>query len=88
MDNDRVFAIYALTLASGVTSIITASVLAGFTTLLSMGVFLEHVAMSLAFRGAYKSFGGFDWIYTAGEIAGMITSNANPLSNTGAEAHG
>ena len=86
MDNDRVFAIYALILTACVTSSIAASLLAGFSTLPSMGVFLEHLAMSLVFRGAYKSFDGFDWVYSFGEIAGMITVDADSLPNTGAEA--
>jgi hypothetical protein len=73
MDNDRIFTIYALTLIAGVTSVITASVLAGVATLPSAGVFLEHVAMSIAFRGAYKSFGGFEWLQTAGAFFGFIT---------------
>ena len=73
MDNDRIFTIYALTLIAGVASVITASVLAGYATLPSVGVFLEHVAMSLAFRGAYKSFGGFEWLQTAGRAVGFIT---------------
>ena len=76
MDNDRVFAPYAFTLIAAITSVITASVVAGFAVLPSTGVFLEHLAMSLGFRGLYKSFGGFDWVYATAEFAGMITAEA------------
>ena len=38
-------------------SSITASVISGIATLPSMGVFLEHLALSVGFRAAYKSFG-------------------------------
>ena len=82
MDNDRIFTIYALTLIGGVASVITASVLSGVATLPSAGVFLEHVAMSIAFRGAYKSFGGFEWLYTVGQAFGFITlENLTPESD-------
>ena len=73
MDNDRFFMFYALTLIAGVTSCITACVIAGVATLPSLGMFVEHLALSLAFRGAYKSFAGFDWVYSAGRAFGLIT---------------
>ena len=85
MNNDKAFIVYALTLAAGFASVITASVIAGFTTLPTTGVFLSHLAMSLSVRLAYKSFGGFDWIYRAAEIAGMITAHPTPPSHLGAE---
>jgi hypothetical protein len=74
VDNDRFFALYALTLIAGVASVITACVTAGTATLPSLGIFVEHLALSLTFRGAYKSFGGFGWIYTAGRTVGVITA--------------
>ena len=88
MDNDRFFAFYALTLIAGISSVITASVMAGVATLPTLGVFVEHVALSLAFRGAYKSFGGFDWVYSAGRAFGFITAQdvAPELPTLGAEA--
>ena len=73
MDNDRFFMFYALTLIAGVTSCITACLVAGVASLPSLGMFVEHLALSLAFRGAYKSFGGFDWIYSVGRAFGLIT---------------
>jgi len=74
VNNDRIFAIYAVTLVAGVTSVISASVIAGLATLPSFGVFVEHLAMSLILRGAYKSFAGFDWVYTAARNVGFITA--------------
>jgi len=31
------------------------------------------VALSLTFRGMYKSFGGFDWVFSLGRFVGFIT---------------
>ena len=73
MDNDKIFAAYAVLLISGVASVITASVLSGIATVPTVGVFIEHVALSLTFRGMYKSFGGFDWLYSLGHFVGFIT---------------
>jgi hypothetical protein len=73
VDNDRFFMFYALTLIAGVTSCITACVMTGIASLPSLGMFVEHLALSVAFRGAYKSFGGFDWLYSAGRSFGFIT---------------
>jgi hypothetical protein len=85
VDNDKIFATYTLTLIAAVASVITASVAAGFATVPTAGVFLEHVALSLTFRGMYKSFGGFEWAYAVAEFAGMITEEATPAP-AGAEA--
>lgn len=74
MHNDKIFAAYAVTLIAGVTSVISASVMAGLASLPSLGVFVEHLALSLAFRGAYKSFAGFDWVYTVARNVGFITA--------------
>ncbi len=55
------FTAYALTLFAAVASLITATVMAGVATLPSPLVFVEHLAMSLCFRAAYKGIGGFSW---------------------------
>jgi hypothetical protein len=60
VNNDKAFAIYALVLIGGVASVVTASVMAGYATFPTPLVFLEHVSLSLAFRWAYKTIGGFD----------------------------
>jgi hypothetical protein len=61
LDNDKVFTGYALILIAGVASVITSSVLAGFASLPTPAVFLEHVALGLMMRASYKTIGGFDW---------------------------
>ena len=73
MNNDKIFAAYAVTLVAMVTSVIYASVMAGIAAVPTFGVFVEHLAMSLIFRGAYKSFAGFDWVYTVARNVGFIT---------------
>jgi len=64
--NDKLFAAYALILVGGVASVITASVMAGVATLPTFAVFAEHILLSLLFRAAYKSIGGFDWVFFLG----------------------
>ncbi len=86
MDNDRIFTLYAFTLIAGVASIITASIAAGVASVPSAAGFLEHLAMSLTFRAAYKSFGGFDWVYRVAELAGMITRETAMSPQLPAEA--
>lgn len=88
MDNDKIFAAYAVTLVGAIASVITASVMAGFATLPTVGVFLEHIALSVTFRAMYKSFGGFEWAHQALEFAGVITAQAAEAASPsgGAEA--
>jgi hypothetical protein len=66
MNNDRIFAAYTVLLIAGVASVITASVMAGVAALPTFVVFLEHILLSLAFRAAYKSIGGFEWMIFLG----------------------
>lgn len=88
MDNDKIFAAYSMSLVGAIASVITASVMAGFATLPTVGVFVEHIALSLTFRAMYKSFGGFEWAYQAAQFAGWITAEAADAASpsTGAEA--
>jgi hypothetical protein len=90
VDNDRIFAAYAVLLVAGVASVITTSVITGVAALPSAGVFLEHVAMSFGFRAAYKSLDGFDWVYDSALFLGLITpADALPVPpSTGAEVMG
>ena len=61
MDKNKTFAAYALVLITGVGSVLAASVLTGVTIAPSPVGFMEHVALGLMIRAAYKSFGGWDW---------------------------
>lgn len=58
MESNRAFGIYVAVLVGGIASVITASVTAGVTAFPTFFVFAEHIAMSLLFRTAYKSFDG------------------------------
>ena len=60
MENDKYFSIYAFTILGALAAVISTSLQAGFTTMPSAWVFIEHIAMSLCVRAAYKSF-GWDW---------------------------
>jgi hypothetical protein len=85
LENDRAFTLYALTLIAIIGSVITASVATGIATLPTAGVFLEHLALSLGFRTAYKSFGGFDWVYEWADTLGLYERRA-ALDGLAAEA--
>ena len=61
MQNDKAFAVAAVALIAGLASVLTASVLAGFASLPSPLVFLEHVGMGLLMRASYKAIGGWNW---------------------------
>jgi hypothetical protein len=85
VSNDRAFTIYALTLVAIIGSVITASVMTGIAMLPSAGVFLEHLALSAGFRAAYKSFGGFDWLYELADAVGLY-ERREVASGFGADA--
>ena len=88
MNRDKAFAIYALTLIAAVASVITASVMAGVAALPSPLMFIEHVALGLTIRAAYKYIGGFDasdWTIT-GELIPTPIAATEPVSQSGATA--
>ena len=75
MDQNKAFAIYSLTLIAGLAPVITASLIAGFATLPSPMMFVEHVALGLGIRAAYKYIGGFDvsdWTFTGEPIPAAV----------------
>ena len=84
MKNDRVFTLYALTLLLIGGGMITAAIMMGLATVPTTGIFLEHLALGLGVRAAYKSFGGFDWLYELADWAGFYELEAT-APNTGAE---
>ena len=71
MKNDRVFTIYAVALIAMTGCMISTALWAGFAELPAAGFFLEHLALGLGVRTAYKSFGGFDWLYDLADAAGF-----------------
>jgi hypothetical protein len=87
LDNDKMFAAYLLILITGVTSTLATSVMAGFASLPSPLVFLEHVALGLAIRASYKSIGGFDWAdWSIGGLPSGAASQAKELLSPPGEA--
>jgi hypothetical protein len=91
LQNDKSFAAYALILIAGVTSVLTASVLAGFARLPSPQVFLEHVALGLLMRASYKSIAGWnwaDWTLTSGRAADATATAGFSSSDATAGAEG
>jgi hypothetical protein len=86
MHNDKLFTAYALVLIAGVASVLTASVVAGVAALPTPLGFVEHLAMSLLFRAAYKSIGGFDWPIWAGPTAEIFGEHALPSLHATADA--
>ncbi len=65
MDNDKIFAAYTLALVAGIGTLLTVIVSTGVAQVPPPLMFIEHLALGLAIRGAYKSYGGFnvsDWV--------------------------
>ncbi len=88
MDNDRAFMIYAVTLMTGLAAVLSSLVLAGIAQVPAAALFIEHLALALVIRGAYKSFGGFEWIHSVAEFSGWITEGAKEATapQSGAQA--
>lgn len=82
MENDKYFSIYAFTILGALLAVVSATLQAGFTTLPSPLVFLEHIAMSLTVRAAYKSF-GWDWGFWTFGMGSRPVAEAAPLPATG-----
>jgi len=61
LHNDKAFAAYALTLTVGLLIVLGCVLALGAAKPPPALMFLEHLAMGLGVRWAYKSFGGFDW---------------------------
>jgi hypothetical protein len=79
-----------LILVAAVGSLLTASVAAGIALAPSPLVFLEHVALGLAIRAAYKSIGGWnwaDWSFGAEPAAEAPAEAALLHSSSGAAAN-
>ena len=65
METDKALVAYALTLVTGTAAVLTLALSANFAMAPSPLMFLEHVALGIALRGAYKWAYGFetsDWI--------------------------
>lgn len=56
--NDKAFAIYALALVAAVGTLFSVAVATGIASVPPIAFIVEHVALGLAIRTAYKSFDG------------------------------
>ncbi len=61
MSDDKAFATWALLLIAGAGLLATALVTSGIAEAPALGWLLDHAALGLAIRFAYKWVGGFDW---------------------------
>ena len=84
MQNDKAFTIFAVALVAGVLSVITASVTAGIATMPTLFTFVEHLALSLTFRWAYKSFDMRPLLPFGTESAGSVMDAVSPSNPEGA----
>jgi hypothetical protein len=85
VDNDKVFAAWALTLVASVACVLTASVVSGIAALPAPLVFAEHLLMAFTVRAAYKSFGGVTWPLWLAELLAREATEA-PAEVEGATA--
>lgn len=71
MDNDRIFAAYALLLFFGVVTLLTTLLVVNGRGFPAPLAFAEHVALGLSWRFAYKWIGGVnraDWSVTSDRV--------------------
>ena len=81
IDNiDKPFAIYALALTFGTISVISFAIIGSGGSFPPTAFILEHLAMSLTFRAAYKSLDGRDYAGPILKFLGMIVPEQ--LENT------
>ena len=73
MNNDKAFAIYALTLVTMLAAVITFAVTGGIATVPGVAFLVEHLALALAIRTAYKTLDGTNPVVDFLEYAGWKT---------------
>ena len=75
MQNDRAFAIYSLSLIALTAFVASWAMSATGLTLTAQKtlVLIEHLAIGITFRAAYKSFDGSNWILDLLHATGMVT---------------
>ena len=61
MNDNRAFAAWVLIVVGGAVALLTTFVATGFAALPPLGDILEHAALGLCIRAAYKSTGGWNW---------------------------
>ena len=87
MHDDKAFAVYALLLILGVATALTSGMLLfGNGTWPSALAVVEHVALGLLMRAAYKTIGGWNWAdwSVAGDAVPEAASAEEVLAGSGA----
>ena len=86
---DKPFTIYVVALVLGVAMVLTTSIVyVGGYSLPPLGYMVEHLALALAFRGAYKSLDGRNYLVPVLEFIGIGEPvEAETSHGAGAEAH-
>jgi len=72
LKDDKAFATYALSLIAAVVCLLSAVVYSQLGTPPTAAQFIEHLAIGLLFRGAYKSLDGSNFIRDTLEFTGMM----------------
>ncbi len=72
LKDDKIFASYALSLIAAVVCMLAVLVYSQVATAPTAAAFMEHLAVGLLFRGAYKSLDGSNFIRETLEFTGMI----------------
>lgn len=76
--NDKAFALYATCLVAAVISLFTVTVSVGIASVPPIAFIVEHVALALAIRTAYKSFDGSNPIVDFLEFYGWKSAPEAP----------
>jgi len=71
MDNQKAFTIFAISIIAGTATVITAAVTLQGGTFPPVIYVIEHVALSLLLRSAYKSFDGTNWLARGMDFVGL-----------------
>ncbi len=85
--NDKAFAIFAISLVAAIGSLFTVAVATGIAAVPPIAFIVEHVALGLAIRTAYKSFDGSNPVIDFMEFYGWKSAEqAAPPSDAMASA--
>jgi len=86
---DRKFAAYAFVLIAGTACVLTLAVVAAGGSFPPLVYMIEHLALALALRAAYKSFDGPAWFPYPSQLRGMSeTREIAPAPESAASALG
>jgi hypothetical protein len=87
VDNDKAFALWAVTLILVAVSAISTAVMMGIATFPTSLFVLEHLGLGLCFRAAYKSLAGPGWLFGDAEDRAVADAVEHPaLSGDMADA--